>query len=165
MDIIFEKMANKHRIDIIRIFNYYIENSFAAYPDKIIPESYYDKFLEIANNYPAYSIQNFEKTIGFCFLHSYNPLSTFKETTEITYFIDKDFIRKGIGKMALKKLEFDAKQYGIKNLLANIVSVNQASIKFHKNNGFIECGRFYNIYKKNNSVMDIVWMQKQLHNE
>ena len=53
-----------------------------------------------------------------------------------------------IGTMALKRLEQDALQVGIKTILANISSINTRSIDFHKKNGFVECGRFQKIITK-----------------
>ncbi len=67
-----------------------------------------------------------------------------------------------IGTMALKRLEQDALQVGIKTILANISSINTRSIDFHKKNGFVECGRFQKIITKKGTPLDIVWMQKSL---
>lgn len=162
MEIVFEQMSIKHKKDIIDIFNYYIDNSFSAYPDRILSYEFYDRFLEMTKNYPAFSIQIKNKIVGFCFLRAYNPFPTFQETAEITYFIDKDYTRKGIGKIALNKIEIEARQRGIKTILASIASENQQSLDFHKKNGFKECGRFKRIIKKNGKQFDIVWMQKWL---
>ena len=162
MNITFENMSTEHGKDIIDIFNYYINNSTAAFPDKTVPYEYFDKFINITKDYPAFSIKVKDKIIGFCFLHAYNPLPTFNECAEITYFIDKEFTGKGIGKMALTKLEIEAKKKGIKTILANISSKNKESLSFHKTNGFVECGRFNGIAKKNGEQFDIIWMQKQI---
>jgi L-amino acid N-acyltransferase YncA len=162
MNISFERLSKEHRAEVIDIFNFYIKNSYAAYPEEQVSYDYYDKFLEIAAGFPAFAIKNEEKLIGFCFLNSYNPLSTFNETGVITYFIDKDYKGKGIGKSALNKLEAEARIKGIKNILANIASVNEESIAFHSKNGFRKCGEFEGIIKKNNKQFDIIWMQKTL---
>jgi hypothetical protein len=54
--------------------------------------------MEMAKDNPAFLIKAKDKIVGFCFLHAYNPLLNFKECAEITYFIDKDYTGKGIGK-------------------------------------------------------------------
>ena len=167
MNIIFEKMTETHSKEVLDIFNYYVENGFAAYPNAKLPYEYFSKFLEISNGLPAYVIKNkdTEKVTGFCFLKPYNPLPTFKETAELTYFIEKDFVGIGIGKSALNLLEEEAKELGIKHLLANISSKNEQSLKFHIKNGFIECGQFHNIGKKNGENFDIIYMEKILVNK
>jgi len=161
-DVIFENLSDKHRIPVIDIFNFYIKNDFSAYPEKKLIYDYYDNFLAIANKHPAFAIKVKDKVVGFCFLSSYNSFSSFKETAQITYFIDKDYKGKGIGKMALNILEIEAKKRGIKNILANIASLNEESIAFHNKNGFVKCGEFREIITKKNRKFNIVWMQKKL---
>lgn len=162
MDIKFERMAVEHGKEVMEIFNYYIEYSFAAYPDSKLPDEFYGRFLEMTRSYPAYVIKKEDSTkvIGFCFLRAYNPFLVFKQTAEISYFISKDEVGKGIGTRALGILERDAKRLGIKVLLANISSKNTSSIIFHEKNGFTECGRFNGIGEKLGQIFDQVWVQK-----
>jgi L-amino acid N-acyltransferase YncA len=160
--ILYEKMLEKHRDDVMKIYNYYIENTFSAYPDKILPGEFYNKILEMTNGYPAFVIKIDEKVVGFCFIRAHNPFPTFKECAEITYFIEKDYTGKGLGKAALDKLEAEAKNMGIKNILASITSENEQSLSFHKKFGFVECGRFIGIWKKWDKYFDIIWMQKKI---
>jgi L-amino acid N-acyltransferase YncA len=164
MNLKFERMTREYGKEVMDIFNYYIENSFAAYPESKLPYEFYGMFLEMTKNYPAYVIKNgdTEKVIGFCFLRSYNPMSAFRETAEISYFIEKDEVGKGIGKEALRLLEEEAGKAGIKRLLAEISSENDQSIKFHEKNGFQECGRFHQTGKKRGRYFDVVWMEKEL---
>ena len=130
MNLIFEKMTKEYSKDIMDIFNYYVENSYAAYPELKLSYEFYKKFLEMTKGYPAFIIKNKdnEKVVGFCFLRAYNPFPVFRETAEITYFLEKNEIGKGIGKKALNKLEEEAKKIGINKLLANISSENITSI-------------------------------------
>lgn len=51
IDINFESAAAKHQKKFIDIFNYYIENSFAAYPVQKLPYAAFSMFLEIAKKY------------------------------------------------------------------------------------------------------------------
>jgi len=162
MEVSFKPMTNEHRKEVIDIYNYYIENSFSAYSETMVPYSFYDRFLERTQGYPAFTIMAEGKITGFCFLRAYNPFPTFNECAEITYFIHKDFTGKGIGRKALYKLEAEARLKGIKTLLASIASENIESLAFHLKNGFVECGRFKNIIKKKNKRFDIIWMQKMI---
>ena len=160
MEILFEPMSEQHRKEVIDIFNYYIENSFAAYCDRSLPYVFYDRFLEMTKGYPAFAMKIEGKTVGFSYLRAYHPFPTFAETAEITYFINPEFTGKGLGKAALLRIEEEARKIGIKTILANIASENQQSLDFHKHNGFKECGRFEKIINKKGKRFDIVWMQK-----
>jgi phosphinothricin acetyltransferase len=156
-------ISNEDGEAIIDIFNYYVENSFAAYPENKLPYQAFDMFLQISNGYPRASIKNRNgKIIGFGMLRSYHPIPTFSQTAEVTYFLHPDHTGKGLGKMLLYFLEKGASEKGITNILVNVSSLNPGSINFHRKNGFIECGRFKNIVKKKGQEFDAVWMQKRL---
>ena len=156
-------MLNEDRESIMDIFNYYIENSFAAYPESKLPYQAFDMLLQMSKGYPTGSIKDQKgKIIGFGMLRMHNPMSTFSQTAEVTYFIQPDHTGKGIGKMLLSYLEKEGREKGIKNIMVNISSLNPRSIEFHQKNGFIECGRFKKVGKKNGRDFDTVWMQKML---
>ena len=159
----FEKMADQHRASVIDIFNYYIANSFAAYPEKSVSYEFFDRFLDIARGYPAVVFKDeAEIIVGFAFLHAYRPGRTFRRAAEITYFILPNHTGKGIGTKVLGHLRLAAKEQGIDTLLANISSRNEESLRFHRKNGFIECGRFRQIGKKFGEDFDVVWMQLKI---
>jgi L-amino acid N-acyltransferase YncA len=50
----------------------------------------------------------------------------------------------------------------VDTILASISSRNDGSIRFHKKNGFRECGRFRRVGRKFGQDFDIVWMQLRL---
>jgi phosphinothricin acetyltransferase len=164
MALLFEPLAEEHGKEVIDIYNYYIDNSFAAYFEERLPESFFARILEVTKGYPAKAIRDggSGKIVGFCFLRAYHPLPAFRRTAEITYFIAKDAVGKGTGKEALKLLEKEAKDMGIEHILASISSFNDQSLGFHKRNGFTERGRFTDIGRKWGKSFSVVWMQKDI---
>lgn len=164
MNLIYEPMVEKYCNEVIDIFNYYIENSFAAYFENKLPYEFFNKFIEMTKGYPSYVLLNKEtkKVIGFCFLKPYSLLPVFKETAEVTYFIEKNETGKGLGKEILNLLESESKKIGIQHLLASISSYNEQSLNFHKKHGFYECGRLHNIGKRKARNFDVVWMEKDI---
>ncbi len=163
MEVRFETMSGDHRKYVIDIFNYYVSNSLAACPDFEVPYEHYDRFLDMTKGYPAYVLKCEEKVIGFSFLRPHNNQAPeFNESAEIISYIDKDYIGKGLGKMILAKLETDAKNMGIKNILAGVCSETPEVLSFHVKNGFKECGLFKKIGFKKGRYYDVVWMHKEL---
>lgn len=159
----FVKMSEEHREPIGDIFNYFIENSFAAYPVKKVGYEIFDKFLSMSKGFPAIVVKTEAgKIVGFAFLHAYHPAESFKKTAEITYFIMPEHTRKGIGKNILDHFVEEAKKLNITTILASISSLNSESINFHLKFGFKECGRFRDVGKKCGRNFDMVWMQKML---
>ncbi len=163
MDFSIRSIGADDRREIMDIFNYYVENSFAAYPEKKLPYEAFDMFLQISRGYPTGAVID-EKgaIIGFGMLRVHNAMPAFSRTAEATYFIHHEHTGKGIGKLLLESLEKGGREMGIQNILANISSLNQRSIAFHLKNGFAQCGRFKKAGRKNGRDFDTVWMQKQL---
>lgn len=156
-------VANEDREAIMDIFNYYVENSFAAYPENKLPYQAFDLFLQMSKGFPSGSIRDRGgRVVGFGMFHSHNPMPTFSHTAEVSYFVHPDHTGNGLGKMLLDFLEKGAIENGITNILANISSLNAGSIRFHQRNGFTECGRFKKVGRKNGQEFDTVWMQKML---
>ena len=161
MEYSISQISNEDRKAIMDIFNHYVENSFAAYPENKLPYQAFDMFLEMSSGFPTGSIRDQNgKIVGFGMLRTHNPMPTFSQTAEVTYFIHPDHTGVGLGKMLLSFLEKGAVEKGITNILANISSLNPRSIEFHQKNGFMECGRFRKVGKKNGHEFDTVWMQK-----
>ncbi|MEQ8221892.1 MAG: N-acetyltransferase family protein [Candidatus Eremiobacterota bacterium] len=160
MNFIFEKMTEEHRTEVIDIFNHYIKESFAAYPEQCVPYEFYDLFLKMIGNHPSCVVKTEDGTVrGFGMLRPYNPLPTFSHTAEISYFIAPEFCGSGIGSAVLKYLIKEGREKGIKTLLASISALNEGSIRFHCKHGFTECGRFKQVCRKKGQDFDVVWMQ------
>jgi phosphinothricin acetyltransferase len=145
------------------IFNYYIENSFAAYLEMPVPLEFFGTFLRMVEGYPFLAAKDSDgRLLGFGLLRPYNPMPAFSRTAEITYFVSPEFTRHGIGGMLLDRLLAKACEMGITSILASISSLNPPSLSFHESHGFEECGRFAQIGRKKGQGFDVVWMQKMV---
>jgi phosphinothricin acetyltransferase len=150
-------------VAITDIFNYYVEHSFAAYPDRPFDGSFFDFMKTIVHGDAFIVMETGEKKIiGFGFLKKYHPYPAFNRTAETGYFILPDYTRKGLGTRMLHALDQEARRMNIDTLLANISSLNPPSLAFHRKQGFRECGRFMKMLRKFGQDIDIVWMQKML---
>lgn len=147
--------------EIVDIFNYYIREGFAAFPETPVPYEFYSFFVQAAKDHPAVIIRDDRHSIiGFGMLRPHNPMPSFRHTAEITYFIRPGCTGKGLGAKILDYLEEQGKTQGIGTILACISSQNEGSIRFHEKHGFEHCGRFRKVAKKKGVVFDTVWMQK-----
>lgn len=156
-------IATDDRKDIIDIFNFYVENSFAAYPEKKLPYDFFDTLLNLCQGYPNATVKNISGEVaGFGMLRPYNPMPVFYRTAEITYFIKPDFTGHGIGRTLLDYLVDEGGKKGITSIIAGISSLNEGSIRFHLKNGFVECGRFRAVGQKNGKLFDVFYCQKMI---
>jgi L-amino acid N-acyltransferase YncA len=146
---------------ILGIFNYYAENSFAAYSEAPEGPGFFKRLWQIAAGYPFYIAENTDgKAVGFALMHAYYGIPVFRRAARITYFILPEYTNNGLGKIFLDKLTEDAREIGIDNILASISSRNEQSLQFHLKRGFVECGRFEKVGQKWGEDFDEVWMQK-----
>ncbi|MDV2481169.1 N-acetyltransferase [Methanoculleus sp. Wushi-C6] len=156
-------IGESDRRGVVDIFNHYVENTFAAYPEERVPDAFFDLFLGIARTHPAVAVRDAAGEVaGFGMLRPHNPMPAFARTAEITYFLRPDLTGRGIGADLLGYLEAEARKCGIACILASISSLNEGSIRFHRRHGFTECGRFQNVGAKRGVLFDVVWMQKEL---
>lgn len=148
---------------VIDIFNYYVHNSFAAYPETNLPYEAFDKLLDMSRGYPTVAARDeADGVLGFGMLRPYSPIPAFAHTAEISYFVRSDCRGRGVGSAMLHYLLGQAKQQGITSVLAGISSRNEPSIAFHSKHGFEQVGRFRDIGTKRGEVFDVVWMQRVL---
>jgi len=148
---------------VIDIFNHYVDNSFAAYPETNLPYEAFDKLLDMSRGYPTIAARDEAGAVlGFGMLRPYSPIPAFAHTAEISYFVRPDCRGRGVGSAMLQYLLTQARQQGITSILAGISSRNEPSIAFHGKHGFQQVGRFREIGIKRDEVFDVVWMQKML---
>lgn len=152
---------------MLEVFNYYVENSFAAYIESSVGPDFFQAVQserEQGENeyFPFYVIEEEGKIIGIGALRPYFPFPNFRHTGVVSYFISPGHTRKGHGSRMLDRLCSDARKKKMKSLLANVSSKNEASLNFHLKHGFIECGRFREVGTKFGKYFDIIWLQKFL---
>jgi phosphinothricin acetyltransferase len=115
----FEPLEEKHRKAVMDIFNYYIRNTNYAYRQEEVTYSHFDTYLENAKRLCGYAvIDDTNIIIGLCQLKSHDPVHTFDQTVEVTYFLESHSTRKGTGTLILKKLLEDAKRLKKKQMIA-----------------------------------------------
>ncbi len=163
MQTVLRPLTTDDRPAVIDIFNHYVENSFAAYPQNPVPYDFFDVLLNLCKGYPsAVAVSENGEIVGFGMLRPYNAIPTFSRTAEITYFLKPGFTGRGIGKAVLDYLVAGGKERGLTSILASISSMNEGSLRFHLRNGFSECGRLKSVGVKKGTEFDVVYCQKIL---
>ncbi|MHC1726640.1 MAG: N-acetyltransferase family protein [Syntrophobacteraceae bacterium] len=163
MKLLLEPLSVDARHAVVDIFNYYVENSFSAYPEKTVSYDFFDTLLNMCKGYPSAVARNEGgEVIGFGMLRPFNAMPAFSRTAEITYFLKPGCTGLGVGKAILDHLTARGKERGLTSILAGISSLNEGSIRFHLKNGFSECGRFRGVGLKKGIAFDMVYCQKIL---
>lgn len=157
------KAEDGDRESITAVFNHYVEQGFAAYPEQPVDGTFVD-FLRKNTYGDAFFVLPSAGNIlaGFGFLKRYHANPAFDRAAEVGYFLLPEYTGRGLGTGLLERLEQEARTLGVDTLLANISSLNPASIAFHEKRGFRACGRFRKISRKFGTDVDILWMQKYI---
>jgi phosphinothricin acetyltransferase len=157
-EIILREMKNDDRDAVMRIFNHYATTSFAAYPDGPLPVPFFSILREGALS--AIVLEESGDIAGFGLLKPFLPFPVFRKTGMLTYFIAPGTTRRGFGTILLGRLTDDAKKAGLKVLVANMSSRNEASIRFHTRHGFLKAGNLSDVGEKFGEPFGVLWMQK-----
>lgn len=151
---------NKDKNAVLDIFNYFVRESFAAFPAEEMGDEFINAVAKQAEGYAFYVAEVAGEVVGFGLLRPLYPFSNMKEGGEITYFILPYYTQLGIGTELLEFITKRAKELKMLTLVAKICSENKISITFHEKHGFNLCGRIAKVGNKFNQVFDIVIMQK-----
>jgi len=154
-------ITQSDRTEVIDIFNHYIRNGFAAFPDRPVAYPFFDTLMDLCRGYPSVAARDENGILqGFAMLRPHSMMPVFSRTAEISCFIAPGMTGKGLGSLLVTHLLQEGRERGIATVLAGISSRNDGSIRFHKRLGFVKCGRFRDIGEKNGLLFDVVWMQK-----
>ena len=152
-------------LDIADIYNYYIKNSSAAFPEKSIDAGFVESLHKSTLAGSFLVLDNGEKVVGFALLREFLPIENFSRTASISYFIAPEYTRNGFGSLLINQLADYAIHHNIDNFIASIASDNHQSINFHEKHGFQLCGTLNNVGFKNNKDFSIVYMQKNMNQQ
>ena len=158
--VIIREVQDRDREAIVRIFNHYAVNGFAAYPEQQVTERFFPFLRDGILSF--YVLETPEGVIGFGLTKPFLPFPAFSGTCMLTYFIAPGYLNRGFGSRLLDTLTRDAQEMGLSMMVANMASRNEASIRFHKKHGFEEAGRLHNVGVKFGEPFDVIWMQKTL---
>jgi len=92
-------------------------------------------------NYPVCVAEIDDVVVGFVFIQPYRRgRIALKQSAEISYFVDNQYRKMGIGEKLIKYMESECCMRGIKTLLAIIIDNNEASIRLTEKCGYEKWG-------------------------
>lgn len=145
---------------IVRIYNQAVPTRIStARIEPVTVEERKSWFLEHEpGKYPIFVAEHHGQVIGWCSLSTYRPgRAALRFTLEISYYIDNDYQRRGVGRALVSHVLALSPSLGIKNVIAVLIDRNEASRKLLEKLGFQqwghlprvldfegdECGEFY----------------------
>ncbi len=115
-------------------------------------KSWYDSHSGERN--PIYVFEENGDVIGYCYLSAYRPgRKALESVAEISYYIDSNHHRKGVGGKLVEHTIQEAKRLGYKNLIAILLDANTGSLALLKKYGFAHWG----------TLPDIVYLDDHIY--
>ncbi|MDD2586743.1 MAG: GNAT family N-acetyltransferase [Syntrophomonadaceae bacterium] len=91
--------------------------------------------------YPIYVMEHSNQIVGWCSISPYRPgRMAVRQTAEISYYVDQNYHRLGIGTSLVNFTIDDCPRLGISNLLAVILEWNVKSVQLVQKFGFEQWG-------------------------
>lgn len=99
-----------------------------------------------ANNHPLYIVEINNAIVGYCSISPYRPgRKAMSRVAEISYYVDYNYHKKGIGTQLLKYVIEDCSRIGKDHLLAFLLDINISTIKILNSFNFKQLGHMPNI--------------------
>ena len=163
MEVSFYKIKNSDLEVIKDIYNYYVINTTITF--QIKPVNVNELKNHILVDHPVYKsilIKSDDDTCGYGHLYQYRSKEAYKNTAEIGIYLKPEYTGKGIGRQVAAVLEKEAKNRGIKVILAFICGENSGSMNFFNSMNYEKCAHFKRVGEKFGKRLDVVAYQKEI---
>ncbi|MBO4864852.1 MAG: N-acetyltransferase [Eubacterium sp.] len=155
---------------LAEIYSYYVTNSAISFEyDAPSVSEFEERIRKTKERYPYLVCEKDGLVIGYIYAGPYSTRDAYFRTASSSIYIDKDYHRRGIGRMLYKELEPRLRSMGIVNLLAGAAYtevedeyLTNDSYRFHTSIGFDKVAHMRSIGIKFDRWYDLLWMQKKL---
>lgn len=164
MAILFRPIQDSDLTIIQSIYNHYIAETTVSFRTDAVTLEQMREIHPIDHPvYQSFAAERNGDIVGYCSFSPYKKgKSAYDRTAEVSVYLAPESTKKGLGKRALRWIEAEGRNRGIKVFLANITAENEASVNFFKNNGYDLAGVLKNVGEKFGRVLDVVIYQKEL---
>lgn len=148
---------------LLDIYNYYILHSTATFQEKPIDEAEMSQLLFFENpRHASFVIKKDGGVCGYCIISKHHIRSAYDRTGNLGIYIHPDFLRQGIGSIALDFINEWARNHHYHALIAVICAENSGSIRLFESKGYFQCAYLKEVGLKFGRVLDIVYHEKIL---
>lgn len=150
--------------EIVDIYNHYILNTNVTFEvEKLTPEEMASRIEEKTKNNPWIVYEENNNILGYAYVGDFRERIAYRFTKEVTIYLKKDVVRKGIGtKLMGALIERCKNEYDMHILISVVTMPNSASTAIHKKFGFERAGYFKEVGFKNNEWLDVEYLQLML---
>jgi len=149
---------------ILEIYNEVIATTTAVYCEDPVTLADREQWYagRIAQNYPVVVACRNGECIGFGSFGDFRAWPCYRHTVEHSVHVRADARGRGIGRALVETLIARAEAMKKHVLIAGIDAQNEASLALHSRLGFVEVAHFYEVGRKFDRWLDLVFMQRTI---
>ena len=154
---------------ILEIYAYYVENTAVSYEyDVPSLEEFTERIRNILVKYPYIVAEEDGRIVGYIYASRFAQRAAYGWAAGTSIYIDRDFHRRGIGKILYEKLEAILKLQNITKLYAGAADpmeeedpyLTRNSEHFHEAIGYKPVARYHGCGSKFGRWYNLLWMEK-----
>lgn len=142
------------------IYNWAVENTTASFDiNAQTLEQRTVWFSQHDDRHPLIVCEIDGYVVGYASLSEYRSKEGYKNTCELSVYIDPQFQGRGIGKELMRCVIELGRDIGFHAIMSGITSENDISIRMHQMFGFALCGNMKEVGFKFNRYLDCLFYQ------
>ena len=151
---------------ISRIYNHYVIHSTCTFHLEPEQESERLEWLRAHDQRHPVTVYCEEgEVVGWASLTRWHPRPAYRDTAEISVYIDHRYHRRGIGRNLIRDLIARATENGFHVLIGGACTEQVASMELQKSLGFVEVARYRETGRKFGRWLDVAYFQLTLPNQ
>lgn len=149
--------------EILSIYAPYIQKTAITFETEIpSPESFRQRVMEIAQQFPYLVLEEDGEMIGYAYAHRQAERAAFAWNAELSIYLKEGFTGRGLGMPLYSLLEELLAMQGYVNFYGVITGSNAGSIAMHEKMGYRIVGRHERTGYKSGQWHDTVWLHKRI---
>lgn len=142
------------------IYNHYVHNSAATFQvDDETTEERVEELRTRPPNQPITVLEDGGKIVGWGALSPFRSRCAYRDTVELTVYVEHESHRRGYGRAIVEDLVARACSLGYHTILAASCEESVGSIGLLKSLGFADAGRLCEVGNKFGRRLDVVYLQ------
>ncbi len=148
---------------MLHLYSYYVKETCITFEvDVPTVEVFRERFLAISNLFPWIVYEKDGIILGYAYANKLRDRSAYRWTVELSVYLDKDFVGKGLGNIIYSALLNILKENGYYNAYGIITLPNKSSTILHKKLGFALVGKWSGVGYKFNQWLDVAIYELKL---
>ena len=147
---------------LLRIYGEYIDTPVTF--ECVLPseQAFAERIAAISEEYPYLVCEAEGVIVGYAYAHRQREREAYQWNAELSVYLDRAYIRKGLGGRLYRILLDMLRVQGIRNVYASVTVPNQASERLHESMGFVRLGTYHSTGYKAGRWHDVAWFERAI---